>query len=526
MRLLKVYITLAFVGWILSSCQRELSCYDCPPPGTDTTGAGQPVKNEWQFDEIANRYSGPVDTAYITQYDTGELLTITGTSAAGNENFFISIKSFNGEIKPGEKYSVSNQQVKFYYYNDGDTIYFAVPYLGGDISVTITAIDSNKVQGVFSGIAIDKDNKSRNISNGQFSSSLKTTAANTDKGSVIMWAKQLCSADPIKVKLNNVYGEINIFSYSPPDCGDQRWPNFTVDTGTYKWVAYCGKDSISGDVTVKANSCVKVLVEFIFTPADTTITTEAVCKLNTVSYSGCLLLQCDALETYLPFPNTVSASFSSQTVTQLQYFSYAAGFQFNSQNIITNSDNRIYINESTPQQCYFTKDASGKIIEYRGMKHPEVIYPLDSIVVKYKYDNGGNLITRTVYDAHYLKPLKETGFTWQDGNVVQTIEKNLAAGGKTITDFTYYTDRIIKQQPFIFTQAFELLLFQPLVDFGNRMKNPVKSQVVHATDNNGNPIDLSYNYNKYVVDDNDYLMGFNISRGSATTTFSFGYVCF
>jgi hypothetical protein len=81
--------------------------------------------------------------------------------------------------------------------------------------------------------------------------------------------------------------------------------------------------------------------------------------------------------------------------------------------------------------------------------------------------------------------------------------------------------------PFIFTQAFELLLLQPAINMGNFMRNPVKTATIHAVDANGNQVNISYNYGNYIIDNNDYVLGLTVSNGyGSTTNFSFNYTCF
>jgi hypothetical protein len=524
MNVLKYIIKLFLVAVIISGCQKEFNCEDCALPAGDDSGS---VKSEWEFDEAFNHFTGPVDTAFLNKQDNGEIVKVTGRSLNNAEKIFIIIKSLNGPIKKGSVYKTNASQVKFYYYNNSDTIYKAVPYEGGDISFTVTDIDSNKIKGTFSGSATDDNNRTYAISNGKFSSPLKKATSNGERGSVILWANELCNG-PIKVKVNDVPGEISINSFIAPDCGDEGRASYTLKPGVYPWAAYCGKDSVTGSVEVKANTCSKILVKFPFKPPDSTVTdSQAVCKLSNVTYGGCLFIRCDAAETFKPQPNNLSATFLNGQVSGLQYVNYAAGTAVSYSHTITNEANKIIIDKGSSLQCDFITGADGRVTEYRGLKDPAVLYPIDSAIIKYEYDNAGNLVRRTMLNARYMTSVKEIIFTWDDSNIVQITERNLAGGGIIVTDLDYYTGRHVQSMPFIFTQAFELLLLQPAINMGNFMRNPVKTATIHAVDANGNQVNISYNYGNYIIDNNDYVLGLTVSNGyGSTTNFSFNYACF
>src|SRR6185436_1645372 len=121
---------------------------------------------------------------------------------------------------------------------------------------------------------------------------------------------------------------------------------------------------------------------------------------------------------------------------------------------------------------------------------------------------------------------KETNFIWQDGNIIKIIEYDLASGGKNETDFEYYTDKEVRALPFTFNNAFELLLFQPAINFGNHMKNPLKKQILHAQDINGNPVLNNIDFTNYIVDDNNYVLQFKASGFGTSSNFTFKYKCF
>ncbi len=106
-------------------------------------------------------------------------------------------------------------------------------------------------------------------------------------------------------------------------------------------------------------------------------------------------------------------------------------------------------------------------------------------------------------------------------------ETNVLTGYQTVTSFEYYTSRVTRLFPFTYTNVFELLMFQPLINTGNSLRNPVKMQTIHAIDFDGKPVMANYNYKRYFIDDNNYVTGFTIADDWGTSTnFSFAYSCF
>jgi hypothetical protein len=506
MKLFKSLLLLFLLIVLLAlGCQKELSFEGGNNLPENNEGAG-PVKSEWEFTET-KKYAGPVDTAFLTNQDKGQILTATGKSVSGDEKIFISIKTTNELIQKGATYKTSSLEVKFLYTDLSDlndTLYSAIPYYGGDIYVTITDIQPDRIVGTFSGLALDKDNKSQNIINGKFSSPLKAVTGSEAKGYIMLWAKEDCNG-PIKVKVNNQPGEISTFTSIVPDCGDAGRATYSLTPGIYDWVAYCGRDSVIGKAEVKAGSCSKILITFPFKPPAETETNNDTCKISYISYSGCLFNRCDPTQTYKPIHNTNISAFDNTTVSSMLYTVYAVGFPITYSHPVSYGVGKIIIDEGTQNESYFLTDGQGRVINYHGLKDPATIGPPDSTIITYEYDNNNYLVKRIVTDARYLVPKKETNFIWQNGNVIKIIEYNLASGGKNETDFEYYTDKEVRSLPFTFNNAFELLLLQPAINFGKHLKNPLREQIVHAQDINGNPVLNSIYFTNYILDDNNYV---------------------
>lgn len=83
-------------------------------------------------------------------------------------------------------------------------------------------------------------------------------------GQVSFWAKNSCTAGGnITVRISNQNGTISTFTpTAPANCTGSGNANFTLPAGSYTWKAFCGGDSLSGNVNVTASTCAKVEVMF------------------------------------------------------------------------------------------------------------------------------------------------------------------------------------------------------------------------------------------------------------------------
>jgi hypothetical protein len=173
MRLIFQLACALFLFLVCSKCAKEYSHEGggSMPGVNDTSLNTQPlVKSEWEFKESSVKYEGPVDTAFLTQEDNFSVLTVTGKSKNGTEKISFLIRAML-KIEIGKTYSTSREEVKFMY-TARDTIYSAIPFIGGDIYLTITDFAENKVLGTFKGLALKKDGRSYEVTDGRFSSPL------------------------------------------------------------------------------------------------------------------------------------------------------------------------------------------------------------------------------------------------------------------------------------------------------------------------------------------------------------------
>lgn len=521
----KNFILLFCAGLLLAGCAKEYSHEGgIERLPADTTGNAEPeVPGLWQFKENNILFQGPVDTAWLTAEDNGQIITATGRSASGNENISLSIRSITGPIEKNKTYNTSLEQLRFLYINPVHTIYSAIPYRGGDIYFTVTDIGDTKIVGTFKGLVLDANGRSLQLTGGKFSAPLKVKLASQATGSVMLWAKESCGGPVINIKVNNQPGAISTLSLIRPQCGDEGRANFTLPPGIYPWVAYCGRDSITGQVEVKANTCSKILVTFPFTPAETTTTTPNVnCKISYIDYNG-KLLPSGLL------PNSITADLAGTRVTALNYSVSFSSTVIYSAHPVSYDGNTIFIDKNTGYDKQFVTDANGRVISYTGDTDPAMGFPRSRpIGIKYKYDNNGNLVQRETVNSVNQNRLHEMNFIWENGKLKKITEEFPNAGMRKETVFEYYTNRTVESLPWVNFVALELVMFQPAIDFGNAIKNPIKKSSVTAFDASGNILSAyTLDYKNYVVDDNQYVIAKSLADDfNQKSSYTFGYTCF
>jgi hypothetical protein len=515
MRLFKIFVILTFNTMLLWGCGKEYS-YEGggKQPPIDTTNGEPVVKSEWRFAEADFKYAGPVDTAYLTQEGIAAVLTITGKTTDGRQNIYIKLKDISGKIQKGKTYKTTLEEVKFLYRQANDTIYSAIPYKGGDVFVTVSDYDSTRIIGTFLGIVKDKNVRSLSVENGYFSSPLKKAPPGKVTGYAMLWATELCNG-PIKVKVNNIEDEIEQVVFSAPDCGEPGGATYQLSPGAYNWVAYCGKDSVAGIVTVKTNDCAKIQVKFPFKPAPVTNTQkELICTISEVQFSSDLESDPDKSA------NHVIAEYQGNKVHILKYYVSPVPVIF--PHSVLYEPNAIVVGGGQNWEKRFVTDAKGRIIQYSGSADITNMYPTQPLVnIKYYYDPDGRLVKRELFDAR-SQVLKVQGiYTWKNGNVVRLVENFPLVGYSKETEYEHY-DKEVKAMPFIDFDAFELVLFQPLFDIGVSSKNILKRITVYTLGNA-----TSYDYDSYIIDENGYVLSCRMYFFTGKeTNLNFSYKCF
>lgn len=152
----------ALAGIVIASCQKEL---------TLENGNGIPLgTDQWEFKEGNTVFKGPMDTAFQASIGGIAALVLEGTSANGQEDFYLEIY---GTSITATTYSTPS--VYFEYISGGSTVYTNDPLAINKFSVTISKIDNEGVTGTFSGEVIDEAGNIKTITDGRFTGSFATT---------------------------------------------------------------------------------------------------------------------------------------------------------------------------------------------------------------------------------------------------------------------------------------------------------------------------------------------------------------
>lgn len=507
--MLRQLLSLCLLYILISACGKEFS-FEGDGTG-NPPGSGDTIiyKSTWEFKEGLHYYQGPVDTAYLTKEGSNQVLTINGKTANAEEKLTIIITG-SGPITK-KTYATNQFQVKFLYLSRGDTVYSARPYFGGDMSVTITGIDDRHVAGNFRGIALDNVKNDKQIIEGQFISPVKKSSG-SGTGGVLLWASDNCNG-PIKVKVENLPGEITAFPFVTPDCGEAGSASFTLKPGTYRWVAYCLTDSITGNVNVSADSCSKVKVVFPFRPATETNTSEDSCVVETIQIRITNSL------------TTISAEFVNDKVDAISFFvDVYGGFMYNIRHSFEYSQSTINILDARHQ---FSSDATGKIIQYTGIVNPNK-WQSARIVTKYFYEK--DFLSEVQVFKEDGTPFRAVKFGWENGNIKTIKAEYLAGGGWDEISVDYYPDKNIKAFPYLFSDIQELFYFQSALNIGHSSKNAIKSRRMQSYDSMGRLLsDNTWTYDNYVIDANRYIQSLTVRHSSPfadPVNYSFTYHCF
>jgi hypothetical protein len=112
-------------------------------------------------------------------------------------------------------------------------------------------------------------------------------------------------------------------------------------------------------------------------------------------------------------------------------------------------------------------------------------------------------------------------FTWRDGNIQSISQTFPLSGFSRELVYTYY-DKEVTSMPFTEFDAFELVLFQSILNFGKSVKHAPKAVIITTLGKS-----TTYDYNNYVIDANRYVLSCQRSyKGDLKTTFLFNYTCF
>lgn len=83
------------------------------------------------------------------------------------------------------------------------------------------------------------------------------SGGSSGSGQVVFWTNQDYMCGFITVTINGTSENISSYYYSAPDCNAQGCATFSLPAGSYSYSAVCSGYSMSGNVYVPANSCIR-----------------------------------------------------------------------------------------------------------------------------------------------------------------------------------------------------------------------------------------------------------------------------
>ncbi len=153
MKFFKLSFLLILIATVIVSCGKEYSSEKM-----------RPATGNWEFTNGGLNYAGYLDTVYQTKGVGSNVLYIIGKTDDDSQSF--QLKLYGSSFAPGTYYA-SQYQASFNYSLSYKTIYSANA-LTGEFIVNLSVLDSAKIQGTFSGTAMDSANNLIQITNGKF----------------------------------------------------------------------------------------------------------------------------------------------------------------------------------------------------------------------------------------------------------------------------------------------------------------------------------------------------------------------
>jgi hypothetical protein len=489
MKVLRKLLLFLMVAGFFAACQKE---YSLENGGTGPgTGGSNPA---WEFKENAVLFKGGMDTAYIVDLAPLKQLHMEGTSSNGLQSFDMVLTSFSGNVTVGT-YKSGLAQVEFSYTDASGTLYEADALSGGDLSVTVSQINSTSASGTFSGTVLDGAGNSKTFTDGKFNARIGTAGGGGGgNGQVMLWAQQGCNAGPITVTVNSQSGTITTFQPSVPACGTAGTANYTLPAGTYTWSSTCNGNTVSGQVVVLAGQCTPVEINFAAPSTNCFITSEAEFDAatnardltNTSTYTGNLVTRVELIDSS-SVPPIISNTFN-----------------------ITRPAGKVQVD---PTQ-FFDTDGSGRVIRYTGLLNPDDNFTND-VVINYTYNAAGYLTKSTYADAAAPAiPLLQIDYTYNGANnVTSAIVKNALTNAKQF-EFTYAYNTSLAPKNFRpMLPEDQFTVFHTAINCGKFSTNAVSQIVVKEYDAGGVTVvsTTTTNFDTYVLDANNYVKSVVVS---------------
>lgn len=252
----KLVAFVVFVALLFFSCKKEKSFEDASPVT---------VRQQWAFGQGDKSFAGTMDSAAIGTIGIGTSLSMSGTSQDGKGQIILQLLTV-GNIRTGD---YKNPQILFQYSENGVLLYENSSDPANDFTLSITAIDSNSVTGIFSGMVADASGNLQTVTGGKFTAALTISTNDLEKqmGQLTLWSKELCSiGGTIQVAVGDTMATITTALTAAPQCGVSGAATLTLRAGSYDLKAVCGSDTVMYSVTVTPGTC--TVQEVSFGPKD------------------------------------------------------------------------------------------------------------------------------------------------------------------------------------------------------------------------------------------------------------------
>jgi hypothetical protein len=217
---------------------------------------------------------------------------------------------------------------------------------------------------------------------------------------------------------------------------------------------------------------------------------------------------------------TVFYDFVNRPIRMIMYDSirkikeYEASFIYQSDAIVIDQHQSFKIDPTTQQiRSYTTKENLSNSNS-------------DTYLYTYTYNDSGYLVAKNQFINSSQKPIYTTNYNYDNNNLLIGCTMVLASTNKKVLEstVTYETTRIIKSFVYSFPDGFESFKFSPILNYGKKMKYPVKTMVTKLYDpNNNNLLDTwTSSYGSYTFTPENYVSQ-GVQSGDLQQGFGFFY---
>lgn len=226
-----------------------------------------------------------------------------------------------------------------------------------------------------------------------------------------------------------------------------------------------------------------------------------------------------ALTVFYDFVNRPSRMVMYDSLKKIK--EYEASFVYQSDAIVIDQHQVFKIDPTTQQvRSYATKENLANNNS-------------DNFLYTYTYNDSGYLVSKNQHINGSLKPIYTTTYNYDNSNLLIGCTMILASTNKKVLEstVTYETSRVIKSFIYSFPDGFESFKFSPVLNYGKKMKYPVKTMVTKIYDPSNNTLldtwTSSYgsytftpeNYVSQGVHSGDFQQGFGFFYGKIGITY-------